>query len=157
MWFLFHSSVELTYVDSIWIILAIRNILQREYHQGMWGWSWNRKIHINKVKCQTFFLRTSCSIIVIFLCFWVKCVTNIIINKLVLLLLERFLIWILKALDTKGMFSSAMTSNFLLILFLIMKVLTKTFDVVLILYIHIDTNLNPLQTYSPFFFRWWGW
>ena len=80
-----------------------------------------------------------------------KCVINIIINKLVLLLLERFLIWILKALDTKGMFSSAMTSNFLLILFLIMKVLTKTFDVVLILYIHIDTNLNPLQTYSPFF------
>jgi hypothetical protein len=57
----------------------------------------------------------------------------------------------LKALDTKGMFSSAMTSNFLLILFLIMKVLTKTFDVVLILYSHIDTNLNPLQTYSPFF------
>ena len=82
-----------------------------------------------------------------------KCVTNIIINKLVLLLLERFLIWISKALDTKGMFSSAMTSNFLLILFLIMKVLTKTFDVVLILYIHIDTILNPLQTYSPFFFQ----
>lgn len=37
-------------------------------------------------------------------------------------LLERSLTWILKGLDTKGMFSSAMTLNFLQILFLIMKV-----------------------------------
>jgi hypothetical protein len=36
-------------------------------------------------------------------------------------LLERSLTWILKGLDTKGMFSSAMTLNFLQILFLIMK------------------------------------
>lgn len=80
-----------------------------------------------------------------------KCVTNIYHNILVLLLLERFLIWILKALDIKGMFSSAMTSNFLLILFLIMKVLAKTFNFLLIFCICIDTNFNQLQTF-PYLF-----
>jgi len=44
----------------------------------------------------------------------------------VLFLLERFITWILKALDTKGMSSSAMTSNFLKILFLIMKVVDES-------------------------------
>lgn len=38
-----------------------------------------------------------------------------------LLLLEQFLIWISMGLDTKGMFSSAMTLDFLQISFLIMK------------------------------------
>lgn len=41
---------------------------------------------------------------------------------LALLLLEQFLIWISMGLDTKGMFSSAMTLDFLQISFLIMKV-----------------------------------
>lgn len=59
-----------------------------------------------------------------YFCF--KYLTNKYLSSLVLFLLERFLTWILKALDTKGMSSSAMTSNFLKILFLIMKVVAES-------------------------------
>ena len=148
------SRIEyrLAYVSSTWKLLAIWNLLQREHHQGMWRGSWNSKIHINQVTWQTFVLAIAASICESLFYFCLKNLTNKYLTSLVLLLLERFLTWILKALDTKGMSSSAMTSNFLKILFLIMKVVAES-----------ETLQHPdflhwymLQSSAHFFPRWRG-